>query len=424
MKKGRTLRACRQRGLIVALVGVLAGTGLVALPVGSGPAHAQAPGQQCDVENPQLVTETPPAFGALGLDEAHTYSRGTGVTVAVVDSGVHSQNAHLQDVVADGVNVVVDDDPYDRDGHSHGTAAAGIIAARAVEGSAVLGVAPEAMVQSVRVYYDESEDAEDEDVHPTPARIAEGIAWAAQHGAQIINLSMSTDEDHPDLRAAVDEALDNDVLVVASAGNRASAENQDASAPRYPAAYDGVLGVSAVDQQGVWHASASFEQPYVDVVAPGQHVPSAWLFADDCILSPGEEAPSSSWATAYVSGVAALVASRFPDETSEQWAHRLQATATRASTWERDDRVGWGIIQPVAALQFIDDGTAPGPASPVHGAAQPLPEPTADLDLVDHPDPMGPAQQLTRWWLVGAAALIVLALLYSRTERRPRAGSR
>src|SRR5699024_10136494 len=147
-----------------------------------------------------------------------------------------------------------DDDPHDRDAHSHGTAVAGIIAARQVEGSAVLGVAPEAMVQSVRVYYAETENAEEDDVHPTPQRIAEGIAWAAQSGAQIINLSMSTDEDHPDLRAAVAEALDNDVLVIASAGNRTSAGNQDPTAPRYPAAYDGVLGVSAVDQQGVWHA--------------------------------------------------------------------------------------------------------------------------------------------------------------------------
>src|SRR5699024_4527890 len=107
------------------------------------------------------------AFDALGISRAHAYSRGAGVTVAVVDSGVHSQNAHLQDVVTDGVNVVDDDDPHDRDAHSHGTAVAGIIAARQVEGSAVLGVAPEAMVQSVRVYYAETENAEEDDVHPT-----------------------------------------------------------------------------------------------------------------------------------------------------------------------------------------------------------------------------------------------------------------
>lgn len=419
MSRSGTVR--RPRGPGAAALALLLGLvlGLAGGPGSQAPAaRAQVPGQQCDPEDPQFVTQAPPAFQALGLDRAHTYSQGAGVTVAVVDSGVHAQNEHLQDVVTDGVNVVDADDPYDRDAHSHGTAVAGIIAARPVEGSAVLGVAPEAMIQSVRVYYAETERAEEEDVHPTPRRIADGINWAASNGAQVINVSMSTDEDLPQLRAAVEQAQDNGALVVASAGNRTSAANQDATAPRYPAAYEGVLGVSAVDQAGVWHALASFEQPYVDVAGPGQHVPTSWLFAGDCILSPGEEAPSSSWATAYVSGAAALVAARFPDESPEQWAHRLQATATRAATDEPDDRLGWGIIQPVAALQFIDDGTAPGPPSPVHGPAEPRPAPTADLDLVEYPDPMAPAQQLTRWWLVGAAALIVLALLYSRTQVR------
>ncbi|MGC0250015.1 S8 family serine peptidase [Pseudactinotalea sp. Z1748] len=409
-----------RRALAAALAGALT-VGLAAVSVsgpGAAPARALAPGQECDPEDPQFVTQAPPAFDALGIPRAHQYSRGAGVTVAVVDSGVHAQNEHLREVVVDGVNVV-EDDPHDRDAFEHGTVVAGIIAARHVDGSAVLGVAPEAMLQSVRVYYADSERAEEEDVHPTPQRIADGIAWAAQNGAQIINVSMSTTEDHPDLRAAVRAASDNGVLVVASTGNRGTAQVQE-GVPRYPAAYDGVLGVTGVDRAGIWHAVASFESEHVDVAAPGQHVPSAYLFGGDCIFSPGDSAPSSSWATAYVSGAAALVAARYPDETPQQWAHRLQATATRASTTERDDRMGWGLIQPVAALQFIDDGTAPGPASPVHGPAEPLPDPAADLDLVAYPDPIAPAQQVTRAWLVGAAALIVLALLYSRVPRRPR----
>lgn len=398
-------------GSALLLAGVVPGT------PGPAPVHAQTTAQQCDADDPQYVSAEPPAFTALGVPRAQEISRGQGVTVAVVDSGVHSQNEHLQDVVSGGTNVVDGDDPHDRDADGHGTFVAGIIAARAVEGSGVLGVAPSADIQSVRVYYGRGEQAEREDVHLTPQRIAAGIEWAARNEAQIINVSLSSDQDHPDLREAVEQAVDAGALVVASAGNRQTAAEQD-TVPRYPAAYDGVLGVSAVDRQGVWHALASFEVPEVDVAAPGQHVPSAFLYGGDCIFNEGDAVPSSSWATAYVSGAAALIAARYPQESAEQWAHRLQATASRAGTWERDDRVGWGIIQPVAALEFVDDGSAPGPPSPVHGAGEPMPPPTVDLALTEHPDPMAPAQQLTRWWLVGSAALIVLALLYSRTRPR------
>lgn len=399
---------------VLVLTGVLAGSG-----VGAGGlphARAQSSPHQCDPDEPQLVTQRPPAFDALGIDAAHRYSRGEGVSVAVVDSGVHSGNEHLSGVVVDGVNVVDNDGPYDEDVDSHGTFVAGIIAAREVEGSAVLGVAPEAQIHSARVFYADAEQAEREDTHPTPARIAAGIEWAAHSGAQIINVSMNTTVDDPRLREAVAEAVDRGALVVASAGNRDTTQVQD-PVSRYPAAYEGVLGVSGVDRAGVWHADASFETPDVDVVAPGQHVPSAFLDAGDCLFSGDQAAPSSSWATAYVAGAAALIAAKYPDETAEQWSHRLQVTATRAGTWERDDQVGWGMIQPVAALQFLDDGTSPGPPSPVHGPAQPYPEPSLELDMVHYPDPLAPAQEMTRWWLIGSAALIVLALLYSRTRR-------
>ncbi|HLS24634.1 MAG TPA: S8 family serine peptidase [Beutenbergiaceae bacterium] len=422
--RGAVLRnGVRRRGARRALAMLAATTlssGLLwagVVPGTEAPARAQTTGQQCDADDPQYLGATPPAFGALGVDRAQEISRGQGVTVAVVDSGVHVQNEHLRGVVSDGVNVVDGDDPYNRDADSHGTFVAGIIAARQVEGSGVVGVAPRADIQSVRVYYGRGEQAEREDVHLTPARIAAGIQWAAENGAEIINVSLSTDRDHPDLRAAVEDAQDAGALIVASAGNRQTAEEQGEQ-PRYPAAYDGVLGVSAVDRDGVWHPVASFETPDVDVAAPGQQVPSAFLYGGDCVFNEGDSAPSSSWATAYVSGAAALIAARYPQETAEQWAHRLQATASRAGTWERDDRVGWGIIQPVAALQFIDDGSAPGPPSPVHGASEPMPAPTSDIELAEPPDPMAPAQNLTRWWLVGSAALITLALLYSRTRPR------
>lgn len=393
-----------------AVVGALAGAALVAPP--PQPAAAQAAGQ-CDPEHGRYVAEAPPAFEALGIREAWRYTHGGGVTVAVVDSGVVARNVHLSEAMVPGVNVVVSDDPADNAVDTHGTAAAGIIAARAVEGSGVVGVAPEAMIAPVRVYYAATEQAEEHDVHLTEDRLAAGIAWAADSGAQIINVSISTTEDTPELRAAVRRAQDAGALVIASAGNRSTAPDQS-DVPRYPAAYEDVIGVSGVDTQGRWWPQASFASDFVDLAAPGQHVPTAFLGAHDCIFEPGTALPSSSWATAYVSGVAALVASKYPEETAEQWSYRLRATATRASTGQRDDQVGWGIVRPVAALQFVDDGSARGPDSPVYGPAEPEVAPSAELDLVQHPDPMAAAKNFTRWGLIGAAVLAGLALLTAR----------
>lgn len=420
-----TVPVARRRGRsgwhIAIVMAMAAGVLGVQGSVGAEPVAAtpQAPADECSTDNPQFHVGEIPAFDALGIRQAWRYSQGQGVTVAVVDSGIAVGNVHFDGALAGGANLVREDDPEDRDAMGHGTTVAGIIGARLVDGSDVVGVAPQAMLQPVRAFYETSEEAEDDNVHLTSTRIADGIQWAAENGAQIINVSLSTNLDDPALAEAVATAVENGALVVASGGNRDTMTVDDPG-PRYPAAYEDVLAVSPVDTAGAWHAAAIHPNDFIDVAAPGQHVPSAFYDAHDCIFMPGETTPSTSWATAYVSGVAALVAARYPEETAEQWAYRLMATASRASTGERDDQVGWGLIQPVAALQFIDDGSAPGPPSPVHGQAEPQPAPTADLNLTEPEDPMGPVHATTRWWLIGALAFCGLALLVAqlRSARR------
>lgn len=408
---GRGFRAVR-----FAAAATLVAGGAALVPVATPiPAAAQA-AQECDVDNPRKYTDEIPAFDALGIEDAWAYSTGAGVTVAVVDSGVVAANDHFDGALTEGVNVVRENDSANNAVDPHGTAAAGIIAARPIPDSSVVGVAPGASISSVRVFYAETDQARDENVHPTAGRLAEGIAWAAQSGAQIINVSISTTNDTDELREAVQEAQAAGALVVASAGNRASATNTE-NVPRYPAAYDGVLGVSAVDVAGLWIPEASFASEFVDVAAPGQHVPTAFLGADDCVFEAGDGLPSSSWATAYVSGAAALVAAKYPEESADQWAYRLEVTATRASTGDRDEQVGWGIVRPVAALQFVDDGSARGPDSPVYGPAVVEEQPRPELDLVSHPDPMAPAKLVTRWALVAGVVLSTLALLTGRLRQ-------
>lgn len=403
--------------LALLLVGAgTAGAGLAGVGT-AGPAVAQ--GRPCDPGRVAYIDTPPRAFSLLGVDGtdgAWSLSRGEGTVVAVVDSGVNTANAHLGDGVLPGANLVDGGAPATADAVGHGTAVASQIAARPVDGSGLLGVAPAATVLPVRVYY----DTDDGEVL-TPERLAAGIRWSAENGADIINVSASTTVDLPALSEAVASARANGALVVASAGNRGTTEVQTA-VPRYPAAYPGVLGVSAVDDLGSWDPSASFAGEHVDVVAPGLNVLAAFHAAGDCIV-PGDNRPSSSYATAYVSGVAALVHSRHPEESPDQLAHRLMVTASRSVPGERTDETGWGVVQPYEALAFVDDGSAPGPDSPVHERPPAAPAEVADLDLSEAGDPLARGRQLVTWWLLGGLAFGCLVLLVARmgtsAPRRP-----
>jgi subtilisin family serine protease len=113
----------------------------------------------------------------------------------------------------------------------------------------------------------------------------------------------------------------------------------------------------------------SVHGPHVDLAAPGSDVLTTWGAWGDCYLSQDGEA--TSYATAYVSAAAALVAQRFPSEGPARWKQRLEATAARDRRDVRDDTAGWGVVQPAEALTaVIDDGIA-GPlapsATPHHG---------------------------------------------------------
>ena len=151
------------------------------------------------------------------------------------------------------------------------------------------------------------------------------------------------------------DATDRGALVVASAGNRRTAEDP-ADGPRYPAAYPEVVAVAATDADDRV-TDDSVHGAHVDLAAPGRDVLTAWGAWGDCYLS--QDGESTSYATAYVSAAAALVAQRFPDDGPAGWKQRLEATAARERRDARDDVTGWGVVQPVEALTAVlDDGIA------------------------------------------------------------------
>lgn len=356
----------------------------------------------------------------LGLQDAWSLSRGVGVTVAVVDSGVEAGNAHLSGALVPGRTTFGDGSaPADDDLFGHGTAIAGLIAARQVDGSGVVGIAPGAKIMPIRAFESAPEDGQSsrELVPPSAGSVAAGIRWAAEHGAQIINVSLSDADSAGLYRSAVDFARSRGSLVIASAGNRMTADrNRPDPAHFYPGELEGALAVAGLLRDGSWNAESSYAGGHVDIAAPGQAMPSAYISGGDCVFN-GDSA-SSSYATAVVSGAAALVAARFPQESPDQWAFRLMQSAMRVSPAQRSDTIGWGEVRPADALALVDDGALPGPPSAVHPAPAPTAEAARTISLEPVPDPLAPARTIIGWAFGAGAMVSAIVLLLARVRSR------
>lgn len=357
------MSSTRARFLAGAAAFTFATASLVALPISLPSAHAA---DECKPGNPQFTTEIPPALSVLQAERAWTRTDGSGILVAVVDSGIDASNPHLVGAVTGGINLVGDGaNPHGLvDFSGHGTAIAGQIAARTIEGSGIVGLAPGANLLSVRVFRGTDDESVRNGFGPDPQRLASGIRYAVDSGAAIINVSLSDYTATASLEDAVNYAVSHGSLVVASAGNRATATVTSDSL-RYPAAYPGALSVTATDATGVVTYD-SIHGSHVEVAAPGSNVLTTATGAGDCMYAV--DAPSTSYATAYVSAAAALVAAAHPDETPDQWAYRLKATAIRGNPDARSDSAGWGVIQPSDAIDLLAGSSVRGPVNPLTGS--------------------------------------------------------
>lgn len=285
---------------------------------------------------------------ALHTDRAWQTTRGKGITVAVVDTGVDGSLPDLTGQVLGGKDMIgFGAGRGDRAWARHGTAMAGIIAGRG-HGSGsdegVIGIAPEAKILPVRVILEASDPARAKARKTRGTALADGIRWAADHGADVINLSLGDDSEsaHPEPGedAAVQYALKKGAVVVASAGN--GGEKGDHIS--YPAAYPGVIAVAAVDRYGT-HASFSTRRWYATVSAPG---------VDIVVPAPDRKYYvewGTSAASAFVSGAVALVRAAHPGLTPAQIKKLLADTARGSPPAGRDDARGYGIVDPAAAIE-------------------------------------------------------------------------
>jgi subtilisin family serine protease len=309
---------------------------------------------------PAVADTKPPAqwpLTYLKADQIWQLTKGGGVTVGLVDSGVSPLGDTKANLLpgADFSSgpTSIGQAHLDTDTDSHGTTMAVLIAG-AGGGLGLMGLAPEAKILPVRMQKQTGED---------PDKITAAVKWATSQHVKVINMSLGT-APTPALAAAVKAAQDADIVVVAAAGNAGSGRVIT------PASYPGVIAVGAVDDTGA-HWSFSNYGSQIALSAPGVGVP-----VEDASGVP-KTVKGTSNATAYVTASAALVRALHPDWSAGQTIRALLSTATKAggtTGLNRDDKYGYGIVNPLAALGVAAPEAKDNPL--VTGAA-PLAAPAA-----------------------------------------------
>ncbi|WIN00995.1 type VII secretion-associated serine protease mycosin [Actinoplanes oblitus] len=378
-------------------------TGVLALAPVAAPAWAE-PGVTDEMFEP--IAE--PASGAdqvradewqlqtLDLADAWTYADGSGITVAVIDSGVDAHHADLAGQVLPGLDLVDGKGNGGTDEVGHGTTVSGIIAGRGDDNVGVVGIAPKAKILPVRVL-----DADNR--YDDALIVAKGLRWAVDHGARVVNLSLGGTANSPALAAALDYAFAKDVVVVACTGNVSASSS--ARGVWYPAREPGVIAVAGVERNGTDLWSGSITGPETVVSAPATELVGA---------KPGGywRVQGTSFAAPMVSGTAALIRSRWPDMPAGEVVNRIIKTAKDRGAPGRDDVFGFGLIDPTGALTAtvpavtnnpLDTTPPPGVArfgsAPASGEAQ-----SAPSDVAQRPDTAADPGTNTGGWAAPATA--------------------
>lgn len=275
----------------------------------------------------------------LGVDEAQA-NWGAGIKVAVLDTGVLSHPG-IDETSVTRLDLLASDEG-EGDSLGHATAVASIIVGR---GPDVVGIASKSEILSIKVM---SPDGEGD-----AFTLARGIIEAVDRGAQVVNISMGTHGDSYFLRSAIEHALEHGVAVVAAVGNDA------VDGVSYPARYDGVLGVSAVDasRRHMYFANRGSE---VDVAAPGYNVTVAWT--NDMLASFS----GTSVSVPFVSGAIAGLLSSDADMTVSDVLELIRKYSDDAGAPGEDDSYGSGILNVRRLVQRNQKGIYDVAVGPPH----------------------------------------------------------
>ncbi|RAY11421.1 hypothetical protein DPM19_30845 [Actinomadura craniellae] len=345
---------------------------------------------------------------SIRVSSAWRYAKGAGMTVAVLDTGVESRHPDLVGRVVSGPDYTGGDRrPGTRFWGRHGTAMASIIAGHGHGpglAAGVMGVAPLAKVLSVRVTWENDDPVRLNGAQVAGNRdaVARGIRYAVDQGADVINMSLGGGkayyDGNPEEEDAVRYALGKGAVLVASAGNDGAGANRR----NFPAAYPGVIAVGALDRRlRSWPDTSRHD--YVAVCAPGVEIVSADA-GNGYVIGTGTS-PSS----AIVTGVVALIRSRYPKLTPEQVREALsQGVIRRAAT-------GPGCAGSLDALRSMFAAAA------ISKRPRSTPQPTPDA-AVPEPAVAGKEEPslLVNGILAVGGVLVLIALILGWRQRRRR----
>jgi type VII secretion-associated serine protease mycosin len=357
------------------LVGLF-GAGLVTAPAAAAEPVTQPSGEQVGQARAARSAQAlrpHEQLAPLGADQAWQYSTGAGVVVAVLDSGVDAEHPDLAGRVVTGYDFVDGSTDGQVDPVGHGTTVASQIAGG---GDPAVGLAPEATILPVRVL-------DEGNRYRTAATVADGVRWAVDHGASVINLSLGGARDSGVLAEALAYAMANDVVVIACTGNRVNEEYREVW---YPAREPGVVAVAGLTYED------GTARPWPASLTGPETVLTAPAVVSGAQAGGGyREVQGTSFSSALVTAVAALIRARWPELPAGDVVNRLVATANDAGAPGRDPVYGFGAVDPVGALTEQIPGVPGNPldtkaryGASGFGAAPDQPLPTEETGQPEH----------------------------------------
>ncbi|MCX6345994.1 MAG: S8 family serine peptidase [Armatimonadetes bacterium] len=310
-----------------------------------------------------------------GIDAIRAWDIHTGadsdIIIAIVDSGIKADHEDLAGKIIPGYNAILDDDPADTyDDVGHGTEVAGVAAAMTDNEIGMAGVCWGGKLMPVKIIKITGEDEWGLPIASgNDADGAAGIIWAADHGAKIINMSFGgyladVGGSESIIQDAVNYAWSQGCVLVGGSGND---DMGGVGAPFYPACYDSVIAVGASDEDrtrcdandwggGLFGGGASNFGPWLDVVAPGNNMLST------VNMDPGYGCgyydaglAGTSFATPVVSGVAALLWSKYPTWTNAQIVNQIKMTSSDIEAPGWDQYTGYGLVNAYSALAMTHE---------------------------------------------------------------------
>jgi len=298
------------------------------------------------IRRTSYIPNDPEIFKQWGLDKARVkegwdVTKGdTAIILAIIDSGIDYNHPDLQGKIVNPYNSLskLAELAQVKDDTGHGTHVAGIAAATINNSIGIAGIGGNIKIMPIKAGNNGSF---------TDAEIADAIYWATDHGARVINMSLGGSGFSITLGNAVNYALNKNVVVVAAAGNEST------SIPSYPAAYNGVIGVAATDQNDVdaWFSNYGI---YIDISAPGTSIYSTTpTYYVPGFVNSYDYAQGTSMASPAVAGLAGLILSVQPNLSPAQVEDYLYKNAQDVGTPGWDELTGWGRIDAYKSLTAV-----------------------------------------------------------------------